>query len=424
MPTVGERLKHAWDAFTSRDPTNQHYNNIGASYSYRPDRLRFHHGVERTFVTSIYNQLATDVADVRIEHVVKDDMGRYLYTVDSGLNKIFNLEANVDQASTAFIRDIVMSMFDEGCVAVVPIETSISPMSDNPFEIHKMRTAKIVGWYPEHIRVNIYNEKQGSRQEMIFPKSSVAIIENPFYSIMNEPNSVLQRLMRKIVLLDRLDEDTNSGKLDMIIQLPYAIKTEARREQAEKRRKDIEFQLSGSKYGIAYTDGTEKITQLNRSLESNLWKEVQELTSMLYNQLGLTETIFNGTANEEAMIHYYNRTIKPILTAICEELERKFLSKNARTRGHAIMYFRDMFGLVSSEKLAELGDKFIRNEILTKNEFRQQLGLSPDTDPRSDMLLNPNLNHQDSIYEGAGLEGMEGMEGMEEMEEGPVETEA
>lgn len=415
MPTVGERLKHAWNAFTSRDPTQEiTYQDIGASYSYRPDRIRLHHGTERTLVTSIYNQIATDVSDVRIEHVVKDDQNRYLYTVYDGLNYVLNSEANIDQASTAFIRDVVMSMFDEGCVALVPTETTITPMKDNTFDVNQMRTAKIVAWYPSYVRVNVYNDVKGIRQEMIFPKSSVAIIENPFYSIMNEPNSTLQRLMRKIVLLDRLDEETNSGKLDMIIQLPYALKTQARQEQAEKRRKDIEMQLSGSKYGIAYTDGTEKIVQLNRSLESNLWKEVQELTSMLYNQLGLTESIFNGTASEEAMIHYYNRTIKPILTAICEEIERKFLSKNARTRGHAIMYFRDMFGLVSSEKLAELGDKFIRNEILTKNEFRQNLGLPPDNDPRSDMLLNPNLNHQDSVLNpeanGSAEEGIENNE--------------
>lgn len=405
MPTFGERLAHAWSAFTSRDPTALYRRDFGQSSSRRPDRLRLLPGSERTIVNAIYNRIAIDVAAVKMVHAQLDQNDRFLETVDSGLNSCLNLEANIDQTGRAFIQDIVMSMLDEGCVALVPTETTLDPKISASYEILSMRVAKIVEWYPAHVKVRIYNEKTGRREELILPKATVAIIENPLYSVMNEPNSTLKRLVHKLALLDAVDEQSSSGKLDMIIQLPYVIKTEARRTQAEQRRKEIEMQLSGSKYGIAYTDGTEKITQLNRSLENNLLSQIEFLTSMLYGQLGLTEEIFKGTADEKTMLNYYNRTVEPILSAIADELKRKFLTKNARTRGQSIVFFRDPFKLVPVNDLAEIADKFTRNEILSSNEVRAIIGFKPVDDPKADELRNKNLNESEGQEFASTVEG-------------------
>ena len=392
---ITDRLQHAWNAFVNnRDPTIT-YRDIGAGYSYRPDRPRLTRGNERSIVTSVYNRIALDAAAVTLQHCKLDENGRLVSTLDTGLNKCLTLEANVDQTGRAFIQDIVMSMLDEGCVAIVPVETTIDPKNTESYKIESMRTAKILEWYPEHVRVRLYNERVGRKEEITLPKKMVAIVENPLYAVVNEPNSTMQRLIRKLSLLDVTDEQTASGKLDLIIQLPYIIKSEARRQQAEQRRKDIEMQLAGSKYGIAYTDGTEKITQLNRSLENNLMKQVEYLTNLMFSQLGITQTILDGTADEKTMLNYYTRTIEPIISAIADEMKRKFLSKTARSQRQSIMFFRDPFKLVPVNDIAEIADKFTRNEIMTSNEIRQIVGMKPSNDPKADKLINSNLNHPD-----------------------------
>lgn len=392
---ITDRLQHAWNAFVNnRDPTVT-YRDIGAGYAYRPDRPRLTRGNERSIVTSVYNRIALDAAAITLQHCKLDENGRLVSTLDTGLNKCLTLEANVDQTGRAFIQDIVMSMLDEGCVAIVPVETTIDPKNTESYKIESMRTAKILEWYPEHVRVRLYNERVGRKEEITLPKKMVAIVENPLYAVVNEPNSTMQRLIRKLSLLDVTDEQTASGKLDLIIQLPYIIKSEARRQQAEQRRKDIEMQLAGSKYGIAYTDGTEKITQLNRSLENNLMKQVEYLTNLLFSQLGITQTILDGTADEKTMLNYYTRTIEPIVSAIADEMKRKFLSKTARSQRQSIMFFRDPFKLVPVNDIAEIADKFTRNEIMTSNEIRQIVGMKPSNDPKADQLINSNLNHPD-----------------------------
>ena len=386
-----DRLQHAWSALT-RAPTETPTYDLGMAYSYRPDRKRLTRGNERSIVTSIYNRIAMDVAAVDIKHVRLDDNNRFLYEIPSGLNNILTLDANIDQTSRAFIQDVVMSMFDEGVVALMPIKTDIKPNETGSFDILAMRTAKIITWFPQHVKLRFYNEETGKPAEIIMHKKNVAIIENPFYAVMNEPNSTLQRLIRKLVLLDAVDEQSSAGKLDLIIQLPFVVKNDTRRDQAEKRRKDIEMQLAGSKYGIAYTDATEKITQLNRPIENNLMKQIEYLTSTLYGQLGLTAEVFNGTADEKTMLNYYNSTVEPILSAIASELKRKFLTKTARTQGQSIEYYQDPFRLVPVNNIADIADKFTRNEIMTSNELRQVIGMKPSSDPKADMLINSNLN--------------------------------
>lgn len=389
---VSSRLKHAWNAFVNnRDPTVS-YRDIGPGYSYRPDRPRLTRGNERSIITSVYNRIALDVAANDIRHVKLDEDDRFSEIIDSGLNNCLALDANIDQTGRAFIQDAVMSMLDEGCVALVPIETTFNPQQTGSFDINTIRTGKILDWYPKHVRVSVYNERSGKREEIVLPKDTIAIIENPLYAVMNEPNSTMQRLIRKLNLLDAIDEQSGSGKLDLIIQLPYVVKTEARRQQAEARRKDIEMQLAGSKYGIAYTDGTEKVTQLNRSVDNNLMKQIEYLTSMLYSQLGITQAVLEGTADEKTMLNYYSRTIEPIIAAIVDEMKRKFLTKTARTRRQSIVFFRDPFKLVPVDNIAEIADKFTRNEIMTSNEIRQKIGMKPSKDPKADKLINSNLN--------------------------------
>ena len=389
------RLKHAWNAFINNKDSTINYGVLGSSYYYRPDRQRFTGGNERTIVTSVYNRIALDVSAVEIKHVRIDENDRYKETINSGINSCFNIEANIDQTGRAFIQDIVMSMLDEGCVAIVPIDTTTSPVNSNTYDILSMRTGKILQWYPNHVQVRVYNEKTGNKEDIILPKSSVGIIENPLYAVINEPNSTMQRLIRKLSLLDAVDEQSGSGKLDLIIQLPYTIKTEARRKQAEMRRKEIEMQLTGSKYGIAYTDGTEHITQLNRPIENNLMKQIEYLTSMLYSQLGITQSILDGTADEKTMLNYYSRTIEPIISAIVDEMKRKFLTKTARSQGQSFLFFRDPFKLVPINDIANVADTFTRNEILSSNEIRQLIGIKPSSDPKADMLRNSNLNQAD-----------------------------
>ena len=387
-----DRLQHAWDAFLNRSPTKNGYYDYGISYGLRPDRPIFHLGNERSIVSSIYTQIAVDVASVSIEHVRLDEDGNYVETIDSGLNRCLTLSANIDQTGRDFIEDVVISMFDEGCVAIIPVETTISPEKSGSFIINQLRTGKILEWFPKYVRLLAYNEKTGLKEEIILPKSTVAIVENPFYSIMNEPNSTLQRLIRKLNLLDMVDEQTSSGKLDLIIQLPYVVKTKSREAEAEKRRKQIEMQLSGTKYGIAYTDGTERITQLNRPVENNLLNQVEYLTRMLYSQLGMSETVFNGTADEKTMLNYYNRTVEPILSSITLAMKRTFLTKTAIKQGQSIKYFRDPFNLVQVNELAEIADKFTRNEILSSNEVRAIIGYKPVNTERANALENKNLN--------------------------------
>ena len=389
---IRDRLQHAWNAFVYNDNTYVDPQNLGGLSTYKPDRVHFSRGVERSIVTSVYNRLALDVSSIAIKHVRLDENGRFKEEVDSGLQNCLNVEANIDQTGRAFLQDVVMSMLDEGCVAIVPVDTTIDPAKSGSYEINTMRTGKILEWYPAHVRVRVYNDKRGIHEEIVLPKSAVAIIENPLYAVINEPNSTMQRLIRKLNLLDVVDEQTSSGKLDLIIQLPYVIKTDARRKQAEERRKDIEMQLSGSKYGIAYTDGTERITQLNRPAENNLMKQVEYLTSMLYSQLGLTQSIMDGSADDKTMLNYYNRTVEPILAAITDEIKRKFLTKTARAQKQTVMYFRDPFKLTPVVDLAEIADKFTRNEIMTSNEIRQIVGMKPATDPSADELRNKNLN--------------------------------
>lgn len=384
-------LKHSWNAFANRDPTHSYYD-IGPSYSYRPDRPRLSRGNEKSIATAIYNRIALDVASVTIKHCRTDKDGRYIEDIDSNLNECLTLSANIDQTSRSFMQDVVMSMLDEGCVAIVPVDTVDDPTLTNTFDVQSMRTGKILEWFPKHVLIRAYNDKKGEKEDLLFPKDTVAIIENPLYAIINEPNSTMQRLIRKLGLLDVTDEQTASGKLDLIIQLPYLIKTEARRDQANRRRQEIEDQLSGSKYGIAYVDGTEKITQLNRSLENNLLKQIEYLTNMVYSQLGITESILNGTADEKTMLNYNNRTIEPFVSAIVDEMKRKFLSKTARSQFQTIAYFRDPFRLVPVNDIAEIADKFTRNEIMTSNEIRQIVGMKPSKDPKADELVNSNIS--------------------------------
>lgn len=392
------RLKHGWNAFVNnRDPT--YIPDLGVSYSYRPDRPRLTRGNERSIVTSVYNRIALDVAAIDILHCKLDDNNRFVSVIPSKLNNCLSLDSNIDQTGRAFKQDIVMSMLDEGCVAIVPTVTTFNPEVTGSFDIETMRTGKILEWYPAHVKVRVYNEKTGNKEDIILPKNSVSIIENPLYAVINESNSTMQRLIRKLSLLDVTDEQTASGKLDLIIQLPYVIKTEARRQQAEARRKDIEMQLASSKYGIAYADGTERITQLNRSVENNLMKQVEYLTNLLFSQLGITQTILDGTADEKTMLNYYSRTIEPIVSAIVDEMNRKFLTKTARTQKQKILFFRDPFKLVPVNDIAEIADKFTRNEILTSNEIRQIVGFKPSKDPKADRLINSNLNHPEDKSE-------------------------
>lgn len=386
------RIKHAWNAFLNRDPTNYNRVDVGVSYSRRPDRVRFSRGNEKTITTSVFNRIAMDASSVGIRHVRLDENGRFLEEINSGLNNCLSLEANIDQTGRAFVQDVVMSMLDEGVIAMVPVDTSFNPDTTSSYDILTMRTGKILEWYPAHVKVRVYNERTGQKEDITVPKRTVGIVENPLYAVVNEHNSTMQRLIRKLSLLDAVDEQSSSGKLDLIIQLPYIIKTEARRQQAENRRKDIESQLSGSKYGIAYTDGTERITQLNRPVENNLMKQVEYLTSMLYSQLGITQTIMDGTADEKTMLNYNNRTIEPILSAIVDEMKRKFLTKTARSQLQSISFFRDPFKLVPVAELAEIADKFTRNEIMSSNEIRQIIGMKPSSDPRADELRNKNLS--------------------------------
>lgn len=388
--SFGSRLKHAWNAFTGNIQMN--YLDLGMSYSYRADRPRMSRGNERSIVTSVYNRIALDVAALNVQHVRLDENGRFLSVIDDGLNNCLTLEANVDQTARSFIQDVVISMFDEGSVAIVPVDTTTDPNVSGSYDIQSLRVGQILDWYPQYIRTRVYNEQTGRKEDIVVPKSAVAIIENPLYAVINEPNSTMQRLIRKLNLLDVIDEQSGSGKLDLIIQLPYVIKTEARRQQAENRRKDIESQLSGSKYGIAYTDGTEHITQLNRSVNNNLMSQIEYLTSMLYSQLGITQSILDGTADEKTMLNYNNRTIEPIISAIVDEMKRKFLTKTARSQRQSISFFRDPFKLVPVNEIAEIADKFTRNEIMTSNEIRQVVGMKPSDDPRADELRNKNLS--------------------------------
>lgn len=387
--TLGSRLKHAWNAFMNRAPTVNHY--YGGN-SYRPGSRRYGRGADRSIITSIYNRIAMDAAAIKIRHVRLDENERFVDEIDSGLNQCLAMEANVDQSGRAFIQDAVLSMLDEGCVALAPIDTDDEPVITGAYDILTMRTGRILDWFPQYVRMNIYNDRTGEREDLIMPKREVAIIENPFYAVMNEPNSTLQRLIRKLNLLDTVDEQSSSGKLDLIIQLPYVIKSEARRKQAEQRRKDIEDQLSGSKYGIAYTDGTERVVQLNRPVENNLMSQIEYLTSMLFSQLGITQSILDGTADDKTMLNYYSRTIEPIVAAIADEMKRKFLTKTARSQGQSIEFFRDPFKLVPVNDIAEIADKFTRNEIMTSNELRQIVGMKPSKDPKADELRNSNLS--------------------------------
>lgn len=396
MPTLGDRLSHAWNAFLNRDPTYDDYiynHEYEVSYSsYRPDRPHLTRGNERTIINAIINRMAVDIASMNIKHVKLDENGRYVETVHSDLNNCLTVEANKDQTARSFIQDVAMSMFDEGYIAIVPVDTTLNPFKTSAYDIQSLRTGKIVEWRPDSVKVNVYNDRTGRRQDIICLKKDVAIIENPLYSIMNEPNSVLQRLIRKLSLLDFIDEQKGSERLDLIIQLPYTIKTPTRQKQAEQRRKEIEMQLAGSKYGIAYTDGTEKIIQLNRAVESNLMPQVEYLTSTLYSQLGITTGILDGSADEQTMMNYYSRSIEPCIAAIVDGMKVKFLTKTARTQRQSIVYFRDPFRLVPTSNLAELADKFTRNEIMSSNEFRQIVGLLPSNDPKADELRNKNLN--------------------------------
>ncbi len=388
--TFGSRLKHAWNAFLGNEFRNYQYS-LGPSSSYRPDRPIFSRGNERSIITSVYNRIALDAASVSIQHVRLDDDERFTEVIHSDLNNCLSLEANLDQTGRAFVQDVVMSMLDEGCVAIVPTDTDIDPETGS-YKIEKLRAGKVLEWYPKYVKVRCYNEERGEKQDIILPKNTVAIVENPFFAVMNEPNSTMQRLVRKLNILDAIDEQSGSGKLNLIIQLPYVIKTEQRRQQAEKRRKDIEEQLAGSKYGVAYTDGTEHVVQLNRPIDNNLMTQIEYLTSMLYSQLGITQGILDGTADDRTKLNYDNRTIEPILSAIVDEMRRKFLTKTARSQKQSILFFRDPFRLVPINDIAEIADKMTRNEIMTSNEIRQKIGMKPSKDPKADELRNSNLS--------------------------------
>lgn len=388
---IGSRLKRAWNAFTNRDPTGG-YKSVGPGYSLSPSRPRLSRGNEKSIVNAVLTRIAMDAAAIDIKHCRLDKNGRYLEKVDSPLNDCFNLSANIDQTGRAFKLDVYLSLLDEGCIALIPIDTTDNPDDTNSYDINSMRTGKILDWYPRHVRVLAYNDRTGEKEELVMPKSQVAIIENPAYSVMNEPNSTMQRLKKKLSLLDATDEQSASGKLDLIIQLPYAVKGELRRQQAEERRKDIEDQLMNGKYGIAWTDGTEKITQLNRSVENNLMKQIEYLTNLFYSQLGITQSVMDGTADEKTMLNYNNRTIEPLVAAVVDEVKRKFLTKTARTKGQSISYFTDPFKLVPVDNIAEIADKFTRNEIMTSNEIRQIIGMKPSDDPKADRLINSNIS--------------------------------
>ena len=395
--TFTTRLRQAWNAFlNNKDPTMPEYRDVGPSYSIRPDRPRLNPGNERSIITSVFNRIAMDVAAVKIRHVRFNEDEQYIGEVNSALNNCLKLEANVDQTARAFIQDIVMSMLDEGTVAIVPIDTSVDPRTNNSFEIHTMRTAKIIEWHPQHVKVRVYNDRSGQKEDLLLPKTSVGIIENPLYAVINERNSVLQRLVRKLNLLDVIDEQSSSGKLDLIIQLPYTTRTEARKKQAEERKKDIEVQLAGSKYGVAYTDASEKIIQLNRSLDNNLQPQIDKLEKQLEDQLGIGEEILNGKATEQQLLNYTNNIIEPIVSVVVNECKRKFLTKNARSRGETIMYFRDPFKLVPVNNIADIADKLRRNEILSSNEIRGIIGFEPVDDEKADMLVNPNINQSNA----------------------------
>ena len=411
-----DRLQHGWNAFLGRDGPHQDYRNYGEAYFNRPDRVHFTRGNERSIINAVYNRIATDAAGIEIKHVRTDKDGRYLDDMDSYLNECLTVSANIDQDGRAFIQDVVESMLDEGCVVILPTDATRNIAKDS-FDVQSMRVGKVVTWYPKYVRIKAYNEDIGHEDEITLPKSSVAIIENPFYSIMNEPSSTAARLIRKLNLLDTIDEQNSSGKLDMIIQLPYIIKTPARRQQAENRRKDIEMQLSSSKYGIAYTDGTEKITQLNRSIDNNMISQVEFFTNMLYSQLGITQDILNGTASEEVMQNYYVRTIEPILAAIANEMKRKFLTKTARTQGQSIMFFRNPFKLMPITEAAELVDKLTRNEVATANEMRQAMGMKPSKDPRADELVNSNISQPKESLEKAETAEIDEKIGKKKVEE-------
>jgi len=401
-----DRFKRAWDAFSNKDPTFGS-NEYGESFSYRPDRTRYTRGNERTIITAVYNRLATDAASATIQHVRLDEYGRFLHKMTrstgqaSYLNEVLSVEANLDQSGRAFIQDVVMTMLDEGCAAIVPTYTTKNPLHTDDYKILAMRVGRVVEWYPTAVRVRMYNDKTGRKQDKIFPKRLVAIVENPYYAVMNERSSTLNRLNHKLSILDQVDNQLGAGKLDLIIQLPYVIKSQSRKDQAEARRKDIEQQLAGSKYGIAYTDGTEKITQLNRPIENNLLQQIEYLTKLLFSQLGVTEEILNGTANEEAMTNYYTRTIEPLVAAICDEMARKFLSYTARSQRQTIMFFRDPFRLLPVSKVGDIGDKMRRNEIMSTNELRQVIGLPPSDEQNADSLYNPNM----PMHDQAGVGG-------------------
>lgn len=395
--TIGSKLKRAWNIFMNRDPTSyQGTSYFGSSYGYRPDRIRMTRGHERSIVTAICNRIALDVSAISLVHARVDENGHFLEYIDDTLHQCLTVEANIDQTGRALRQDIVMSMLDEGCVAVVPVEADFDPDENSCYKIYSLRTGKILEWMPQHVRVRLYNETTGRFEEVVVAKKYTAIMENPLFAVMNEPNSTMQRLIRKLNILDAIDEQSGSGKLDLIIQLPYVIKSPARKEQAEQRRRDIEQQLSGSKYGIAYTDGTEHITQLNRGVENNLMSQIEYLTKMLYSQLGITESVMDGTANEETMLNYHNRTVEPILAAIADEMTRTFLTKTARTQKQAISFFRDPFRISPVSQIAEIADKFTRNEIMTKNEFRSIIGMRLSDDPRANELRNSNINQSDA----------------------------
>ena len=414
-----ERLKHTWNLFVyDESPKRRSPINYGVSYYQNPNRVRFSRGNERTIVTSVYNRIALDAAAIEIRHVKMDNNNRFIDYINSGLDNCLSVEANIDQTARNFVQDIVSSLLDEGCVAVVPIDTSFDPNVTNSYDIQTMRVGKITQWYPDKVTVLLYNDSTGLKQEVTIPKRQVAIIENPLYAVMNEPNSTMQRLIKKLSLMDSADEEIASGNLDLIIQLPYAVKTESRRNLAESRRKEVEEQLNGSRYGVAYIDGTEHVTQLNRPVENNLMKQVEYLTAQLYSQLGLTQTIMDGTADENTMNNYYNRTIEPILSAIVDEFNRKFLTKTARTQKQAIMYFRDPFRLIPVTSISEMADKFTRNEIMTSNEIRQLVGFKPSDDPNADELRNKNLSQSSKTIE----EKMQGRTGTETVQNEKEET--
>lgn len=421
--SLGSRFKHAWNAFLNRDPTRDYYQNYAggvSSYGYRPDRVRYSVGNERSIVNSVITRIAMDAAAIDIKHVRLDENDRYVETIDSGLNTCLTLEANVDQTGRALMQDIFASMLDEGCIAIVPVDTTRDPDQTDSYDILSMRTGKILEWYPKAVKVRVYNENKGEKEDILVPKSTVAIVENPLYAVINERNSTMQRLIRKLNILDAIDEQSGSGKLDLIIQLPYVVKTETRRQQADERLNSIKEQLKGP-YGIAYTDGTERITQLNRPVENNLMKQIEYLTSMLYSQLGITQTILDGTADEKTMLNYYNRTIEPMVAAVVDEMKRKFLTKTARTQRQSIASFRDPFSLVPVNDIAEIADKFTRNEIMTSNEIRQVVGMRPSSDPKADQLVNSNMPQPVGPEEGYEDEYVDGYD--ESIEEGEIQNE-